>query len=142
MVNAASAGATGFADMVLGIMALEMFFFLDPQSGTGGTAPSAQAPFLNSALELLLPLGVAGVFAVVAYIYRHLSRRHAAANMRIPGLVIFILSLAGLAGSLRRPHHQFTIPTPQPLSIATRRHAGTPLCRLAQLFPSPTVSSG
>jgi hypothetical protein len=59
-----------------------------------GTAPSAQAPLLDNAFEVLLPLGVEGVFAAIAYIYHHLSRCHAAANMCILGLVIFILSVS------------------------------------------------
>jgi hypothetical protein len=94
MVNAAS--AAGFVDLCAGLVALEIFSFLDPQPGAG-TAPWAQAPPPDdSALGLLVPLGAAGLLlTAVALIYRRLS--HAAvpaADRRMPGVVNFVLCVS------------------------------------------------
>ncbi|KAG2610175.1 hypothetical protein PVAP13_4KG181200 [Panicum virgatum] len=99
MVNAAS--AAGFVALCAGLIALEIFCFLDPWPGAG-TAPSAQAPLLDSALGLLVPLGAAAaLLAAVASIYRRLSHAAApapAAGRRLSGVAIFILCVS--AGAL------------------------------------------
>ncbi|CAL5046632.1 unnamed protein product [Urochloa decumbens] len=97
MVNSAS--AAGFIDLCAGIMALEIFFFLDPQSGAG-TAPSAQGPPLGStAVELWLLLDAAGTLLTsVALIYRHMSRAAGpaagTANRPLSRIVIFFLCVS------------------------------------------------
>ncbi|CAL5037370.1 unnamed protein product [Urochloa decumbens] len=98
MVNSAS--AAGFINLCAGFMALEIFFFLHPQSGAaraGTTPPSAQAPPLDStAVELWLPLAAAGTLLTsVAFIYHHLiMSRAAAANRRLSEVVIFLLCVS------------------------------------------------
>ncbi|RCV20680.1 hypothetical protein SETIT_4G076100v2 [Setaria italica] len=98
MVNAAS--AAGFADLIAAIMALEIFFFLEPQSTGAGTAPSEQAPLIDSAVELCLPLAAAGtLLTAVAFVYNHLNCHAAvpaagAANRRVSGVAFFILCVS------------------------------------------------
>nr|CAB3504492.1 unnamed protein product [Digitaria exilis] len=107
MVNAA-ASAAGFVDLLAGVIALEIFFLLDPQSaGAGTTTPSPRAPLLDSAaaaLGLLVPLGAAGaLFTAAAVIYRrHMG--HAAVpvtgaaaairRLRLSEVVVFIMCVA------------------------------------------------
>ncbi|CAL5051661.1 unnamed protein product [Urochloa decumbens] len=99
MLNAAS--AAGFINLCAGFMALEIFFFLHPQSGAaraGTTPPSAQAPPLDStAVELWLPLAAAGTLLTsVAFIYHHMtmSRAAAANRRRLSEVVIFLLCVS------------------------------------------------
>ncbi|CAN6208341.1 unnamed protein product [Urochloa humidicola] len=93
LVNGAS--AAGFIDMCVGIMALEIFFLLDPTAPSMATAP----PLDDSAAELLLPLAAAGTLLTsVALIYHHLTSRAAAAaaatNRRLSGFAIFLLCVS------------------------------------------------
>ncbi|KAG2604896.1 hypothetical protein PVAP13_4NG064400 [Panicum virgatum] len=87
----------GLRRPVPGLIALEIFCFLDPQSGAG-TAPSAQAPLPDAdcALRLLLPLGAAAVLlTAVGFIYRRLSHATVpAADRLLSGVVNFILCVS------------------------------------------------
>ncbi|KAF8783950.1 hypothetical protein HU200_000125 [Digitaria exilis] len=106
MVNAA-ASAAGFVDLLAGVITLEIFFLLDPQSAGAGTTttPSPRAPLLDSALGgLLVPLGAAGaLFTAAAVIYRR-HMVHAAVpvtgaaaairRLRLSEVVVFIMCVA------------------------------------------------
>lgn len=70
MLAAVSAAAA--VDLCKAIIALEIIPFLDPQPqlGLGADPASAQAPLLESAVELLLPLAaLAALFIAVVVIY-------------------------------------------------------------------------
>ncbi|CAN6208336.1 unnamed protein product [Urochloa humidicola] len=90
-----------FADLFLAIAALELFSFLDPQTGAGTTASAQQAPLLDSAaeVEVWLPSAAAAgllFIAAVASTYHHLSRRRAGAcnRRRLSGLIVSALCVS------------------------------------------------
>ncbi|CAN6202175.1 unnamed protein product [Urochloa humidicola] len=96
------AGAA-FADLFLAIAALELFSFLDSQTGAGTTASAQQAPLLDSAAEVevwawLPSAAAAGLLfiAAVASTYHHLSRRRAGAcnRRRLSGLIVSALCVS------------------------------------------------
>ena len=93
-----SAYAASFADLFLAVTALELFSFLDAQTGAGTTA-SARAPLLAGAAA-----AAAGALfvATVAFMYHHMSRAAVpgagAASRRLSGL--FISALCASVGTL------------------------------------------
>ncbi|RLN11960.1 hypothetical protein C2845_PM09G05910 [Panicum miliaceum] len=100
-----SAYAASFADLFLAVTALELFSYLDRQTGAGTTA---QAPLLDGAAVVWLPSSPAAagaltlLVATVAFMYHHLSRAAApvagASRRRLSGLVIPVLCAS--AGTL------------------------------------------
>ncbi|XP_025812755.1 uncharacterized protein LOC112890114 isoform X1 [Panicum hallii] len=95
-----SAYAASFTDLFLAVTALELFSFLDTQTGAGAATPA----LLDGTAEVWLPAAAALtlIVATVAFMYHHLSRAAVpvagAASRRLSGLVIPVLCAS--AGTL------------------------------------------